>query len=289
MGNSFYYSGSLPDNRLQLQVINLVISYFGEISLYLNPDPGTEYMTEYDTGKPKLYPFNFFGVVPLLKDSLIEHGQFVFDRDNGGTLVRFHQLPAFFNIPPWDNEINQNAEVVLQKKGYMRGEYGLDFALLLNLIKIKWWPEFKFGDDYDTCEEVYNEIVGDAKLHSAIRKKALEYNEYLNLYLQSLRKRQPPSFRQKQNKEPESDPSPEPQRKPVLRVVPSNPAEVTIEEMDLRIRTYKFLKRAGINTLADILKYSESELKRLNPRHCTRLTLKEIRETVLRDYGYYLH
>jgi hypothetical protein len=190
-----------------MQVINLVISYFGEITLYLNPEPGTEYMTEYDNHNLKPYPFNFFGVVPLFKDSLIEHGQFVFDRDNGGTLVRFHQLPASFNIPPWDNVINHDAEIVLQKEGYMRGEYGLDFALLLNLIKIKWWPEYKFGDDYDTCGEVYNNIVSDAKLHSAIKKKTLEYNEYLKMYLQSLRKRHPVPRRLKELQQQAVEPS----------------------------------------------------------------------------------
>ena len=50
--------------------------------------------------------------------------------------------------------------------------------------------------------------------------------------------------------------------------------ETTIEELDLSVRSFNCLKRAGINTVADLVSKSEAEMMRV--RNLGRKSLEEV-------------
>ena len=50
--------------------------------------------------------------------------------------------------------------------------------------------------------------------------------------------------------------------------------EMTIEELDLSVRSYNCLKRAGINTVEDLAKKSEEEMMKV--RNLGRKSLEEV-------------
>ncbi len=113
MGCDFFYDGNLPDETLQIKVINFVSSYFDNIDLVITPDPASGYSTEiylacvgpeYRSRKKhhERYSFNFFGIIPDCKDEygVLEGGQFIFDRNNNGRLVKLMRLPDSYGIRP---------------------------------------------------------------------------------------------------------------------------------------------------------------------------------------------
>jgi DNA-directed RNA polymerase, alpha subunit len=58
--------------------------------------------------------------------------------------------------------------------------------------------------------------------------------------------------------------------------------EMTIEELDLSVRSYNCLKRAGINTLQELTDKSESDMMRV--RNLGRKSLEEVKNK-LADLG----
>lgn len=113
MGCDFFYDGNLPDKALQIKVINFVSAYFDKIDLVITPDPVSGYSTEiylasvgpeYRSRKEhhERYSFNFFGIIPYCKDEdgILEGGQFIFDRNNNGRLVKLMRLPESYGIRP---------------------------------------------------------------------------------------------------------------------------------------------------------------------------------------------
>lgn len=59
----------------------------------------------------------------------------------------------------------------------------------------------------------------------------------------------------------------------------------TLEELDLSVRAYNCLKRVGINTIGDVIKYTYEDL--LKVRNLGRLSAKEVVQK-LADYGFKL-
>ncbi|MDW7652362.1 MAG: DNA-directed RNA polymerase subunit alpha C-terminal domain-containing protein [Bacillota bacterium] len=283
MGCDFFYAGVLPDNSLQIKVINLVISYYHEIALYINPRPETEYITKRGGEAAQSYPFNYFGVVPLFANELFEQGQFVFDRSDGGKLIRFEQLPPAFDIPPWSGRYDSHAELVLREGGWLRAGGGYPFAFLLNLIKIRWWPESIIGDDYNNCLDVGHKI-NEWGL-SDLKKKNLDFNASWDLFCRESNKRHP--VRQRSKPVIKTEPEHLPKLKPAIRVVHPNPERITLEELDLSIRAYRCLIAGGIKTLGDLVQCSDHDLRRLTGWRLSRTDLDAIKE-ILIEYGYRL-
>ena len=52
--------------------------------------------------------------------------------------------------------------------------------------------------------------------------------------------------------------------------------EMTIEELDLSVRSFNFLKRAGINTVEDLINKSEDDMMKV--RNLGRKSLEEVVE-----------
>ena len=68
-------------------------------------------------------------------------------------------------------------------------------------------------------------------------------------------------------------------------VNPSINAKLTIEELDLSVRSYNCLMRAGIHTVGELLERSEADL--IHIRNMGRISVKEIMEK-LNCLGYHL-
>ena len=52
--------------------------------------------------------------------------------------------------------------------------------------------------------------------------------------------------------------------------------EITIEELDLSVRSYNCLKRAGINTVEELIKRNEEEMMKV--RNLGRKSLEEVEQ-----------
>jgi DNA-directed RNA polymerase subunit alpha len=63
---------------------------------------------------------------------------------------------------------------------------------------------------------------------------------------------------------------------------PKNPGEMTIEELDLSVRSYNCLKRAGINFVSDLAQKTEDEMMKV--RNLGRKSLEEVKKKLL-DIG----
>ena len=68
----------------------------------------------------------------------------------------------------------------------------------------------------------------------------------------------------------------------VHRAVDIQKLEMTIEELDLSVRSYNCLKRAGINTLQELTDKTESDMMRV--RNLGRKSLEEVKNK-LTDLG----
>ena len=62
--------------------------------------------------------------------------------------------------------------------------------------------------------------------------------------------------------------------------------EMTIEELDLSVRSFNCLKRAGINTVEDLIGKSEEEMMKV--RNLGRKSLEEVMQK-LSSLGFSLH
>jgi DNA-directed RNA polymerase subunit alpha len=60
---------------------------------------------------------------------------------------------------------------------------------------------------------------------------------------------------------------------------------MTIEELDLSVRSYNCLKRAGINYVSDLTKMTEDELMKV--RNLGRKSLEEVKKKLV-DLGLFL-
>lgn len=169
----------------------------------LTPDPSLKFSTEINIprigikGRPRTeryeeYSFNFYGIIPVCKNTgILEHGQFIFNRNDNGRLVKIMRLPDSYGILPHhyyqensesesDDALPSNAamnkyQVVIDEGGYNRVGNGFDFALLLTICKLRWWPGLWMGDDYNNCEFV-DELITKYGLHEQMRDENLDFD-----------------------------------------------------------------------------------------------------------------
>lgn len=277
MGCDFFYSGTLPDVKAQEEVVSLASSFYDSISLKVSPDPATRYLTyfvTYDLRRlTEEYPFNFFGIAPFFEDKIFEQGQFIFDRSDNGKLVSLRKIPDHFNLPPFEEHLMEiDEQVVIKEGGYSRNGGSLGFALLLEIIRLRVWPDLSAGDDYNICDEVKG-ILYDAGLVEDMRDTTFDFNKCWELFKAEYDLRHPPR--------PEYTPDP----KPSLRIVPRDILKKPVSELELSVRTSGVLRKLNIKTVEDLLGYSPTEI--LSFRVCSRKSIRELEE-LLEWYGLYL-
>lgn len=279
MGCDIFYSGSLADEGLQLEVLRFVTSWHDEIALRLEPIPEERFATSIEHRHPLVdYPFDFIGIIPLFHDKLLEHRQFVFDRTGGGRLVRLLKLPARFNLPSdpvFDEMVPRRwGDVVLKVGGYTR-EIGAARAynLLLNIIRLRWWPELRLNDDYSESDYVASDLW-EFGLVNVFQNRNLDFNECWRLYQEEYQKRHP--------KRAEAE---EEAVAPLPPVVPPHPELLLIEDLEFSVRTRNILRRFQVGTIGDLTTYSETDLRRM-PNMGDK-SLKEIAE-MLGNLGLHL-
>jgi len=276
MGCDFFYDGSVPDVETQGKIIEFVRSHFPNVDLCIHPDPDTKYRTRFgpafDDSKA-LYPFDFYGVIPFVSTGILEHGQFIFDRSAGGCLVRILKLPDSFDVPP--SEVisgTEDGEVVIMEGGYNRELGGDGFALLLNIVKLRWWPELEMGDDYNICTTVGN-MIWQYGLARKMTNEHIDFETCMDLLVREHERRHPHIS------------ATSGQSKPHLRIIDPAAMHRQIGDLELSVRTHNCLAAMHIDTIGELLHYSEKDL--LAFKNFGRKNLAEL-EDLLRDFGFYL-
>ncbi|HUV37204.1 MAG TPA: DNA-directed RNA polymerase subunit alpha C-terminal domain-containing protein [Patescibacteria group bacterium] len=260
----------------QGKIIEFVRSHFPNVDLCIHPDPDTKYRTRFgpafDDSKA-LYPFDFYGVIPFVSTGILEHGQFIFDRSAGGCLVRILKLPDSFDVPP--SEVisgTEDGEVVIMEGGYNRELGGDGFALLLNIVKLRWWPELEMGDDYNICTTVGN-MIWQYGLARKMTNEHIDFETCMDLLVREHERRHPHIS------------ATSGQSKPHLRIIDPAAMHRQIGDLELSVRTHNCLAAMHIDTIGELLHYSEKDL--LAFKNFGRKNLAEL-EDLLRDFGFYL-
>lgn len=272
MGCDFFMRGKLPDENLQEKVIGFVRTYYTrEPDLVVVPQAAARFRTliseHLEDRVVGDYPFNFFGIVPTCRDRLIAHGQFVFDRNDHGRLVRFEKLPESLCRPEedsgygWARYARERIDVHIRTGGYDREINGWSLAVVMTVIKLRWWPDLWVGDDYNVCEEVEH-VIAIGELPAELRDESLDVVACLERVGAVYDRLYPPP------------PPPPPVEPPVKADLDT--LNWVIAEQELGVRTLSILKRAGVKTIRDLLKYSEQELLALP--NFGRKSLYELRE-----------
>ena len=136
----------------------------------------------------------FFGVIPICKEGILEHGQFIFDNSAGGRIVRMFKLPEFYKFPPSERGyLKEDIEVYVEVGGYNRvlsaGNFA--FSLLLNLIRLRWCPGLHIGDDYGWCEDM-GHMIWKYGLSGKLADEELDFSTCFHLLSQEYDRRNPP-------------------------------------------------------------------------------------------------
>jgi len=282
VGCDFFYSGSLPDPQRQQKVIEFLKGYFKEVDVEVQPQPQLHCRTliqshadadqEYEQ-----YPFDFYGLVPSLN---FEHAQFVFDRNDGGRLVRFVRFPADLGDPQGDLLQPDAPEVIVKHDGYYRAGTNTSkmwtFALILNFLQIRYWPDLQFSDDHNSCHKVGQDIWRWRlvnQLADPERNMKACYDLYWKTHI-----RHHPSLAPK-------TPAPSRSRGQILRELPPDIGSTKLEDLELSVRTRSCLRRQRISTIAELLQYKETDL--LKMKNFGRKSLNEIKE-ILAEFGLHL-
>jgi hypothetical protein len=208
MGCDFFFNGKLPSPELQEKVIRFWTSNLREppwrvVSPYALPPVTTLFrggLGIHDhvifLGSPQ--PFQLYGVIPFstMDGSLDDQGQVVFDRSRQGTLVRIHRLPPAFGLKANEHamdEANLQAlirsgrvqwagggaprnDVDIEEGGYLRLlDDEMSWALRLNIIRLRWWPDLYHGDDAELCRYVADALAGNPTLASSLQDESLDF------------------------------------------------------------------------------------------------------------------
>ena len=278
MGCDFFYSGTMPFEERQEQIIEFAKGYYeGDITFELTPIPEQFFTMQKGTYIPddfldevESYPFNFRGIIPF-DDPLLDYGQFVFDRNDKGNLVRIEALPPGFNSKDGRNENDsccralEPFNMILRDGGYHRQLGGFAFALLLVIIKLRWWPSFRIGDDYNICRDVEN-LIENTSLRRKIVDSDLDFAHCFELASTEYDRQHPPAR-----------PAIEPLAPPILSVDMAV-LNLPVNELELSARASGCLAKAGIDTLRQLVRMSDREF--LEMRNMGRKSVEEIREVL---------
>jgi hypothetical protein len=218
MGCDFFYSGNLPSPELQEKVVRFWTSTFRDpsclvISPYDLPPVTTLFLRNHVTrnrdhrlflGTPQ--PFQLFGVILIstVDGSLDDQGQLVFDRSRQGALVRVRRLPKVFGLKPndratdeqtlqgwlksgqvhWTGGGSPQVDVEVEEGGHLRLLDDLmPMALLLNIMRIRWWPDLDLGDDMQMCSYVAEALAANPALASSLRDESKDFLECQRLFM----------------------------------------------------------------------------------------------------------
>jgi hypothetical protein len=276
MGCDFFFSGTVPATETQEKIIEFVRSHYSNADIFIQPDPGSTYRTLVEKGSSRIeknHPFDYYGVIPFARTGILEHGQFIFDRANGGCLVRILKLPDSFDVQPHGRHDGEaTAEVVISDGGYNRELGGYGFATLLNIIRLRWWPELDMSDDYGICRRV-GILIWEYGLARRMANDQLDFDICMHLLA-----------REHERRHPEIQNLPV-TRKPYIRIIDPDAVKIRIDELGLSPRSLDCLRKMHIGTIGELLEHSELDL--LSQRNFGGKNLAEVKD-LLEDFGFHL-
>lgn len=210
MGCSFYYSGCLKDHKAQEEVIELAAQLFGDDGFMVLPDSNKINLAKiwldtnlledgsYTQSSGITDPscgFDFYGISfycnPLQKDFGSVSHQFIFHRCQPDSLAYIENREGMivsldldqlqqYSFPDYDeDEIYEGYEgpvLHVASGGEFRCGGGAKFALLLNLIKLRWMPDLDMSDDYGNCDKM-EQLIHYHRLAGKFSNKSMSFED----------------------------------------------------------------------------------------------------------------
>ncbi len=207
MGCSFYYKGCLKDHKAQEEVIELAAQLAGDHGFMVLPDSNKKYLARIGLDSNLLEDgsytqssgitdpscgFDFYGISfygnPLQNDHSSVPDQLIFHRCQLGSLAYMENREGMivslalkqlqqYSPPEYDDTMVYDGPLLhVASGGEFRCGGGAKFALLLNLIKLRWMPDLDMFDDYGNCDSM-ERIIHHHRLAGKFSKKSMSFEE----------------------------------------------------------------------------------------------------------------
>lgn len=244
----FLYSGRLPNIGLQRKVINFVHSYYhGAVSI-VHPKSGLICLTKHGLEISET-PFSYFGVIPTFRDDQFMGGQFVFDQSAGGKLIRLLKFPGQCNeTPGYSSPSDRKADVIVGENVYAKTPHRVAFALLLNIIRLRWWPTLHWSDEHDLCSDIC-EMLWSSGLTRTVMKADVQFDTCCKLmeaeFEYELLWDDPPQPDVEENEDYSSS------------GLHLNALDISLDHLGMSIRTISLLKQAGFTKVGQVIGISK--------------------------------
>lgn len=240
----FLYSGCLPDTVLQRKVINFIDSYYNGSTTIVRPKPELTCLTKHGLEISEA-PFNYFGIIPSFGDDESMGGQFVFDQSAGGKLIRLLKFPGQCNeTPGYCSPSDRKAEVIVGENVYVKTPHRVAFALLLNIIRLRWCPALHWSDEHDLCSDIC-EMLWSSGLTRTVMKADVQFDTCCKLMEAEF------EYELLWDDPPQSDVEDSP--KLSSEGIPLNVLDISLDHLDLSVSTRILLERAGFTKVGQVL------------------------------------
>lgn len=299
VGCDFWWRGSIPDPLIQLRVVEMYRAFFDPDREWPAVMPEPERRVTAIFGKSPLaapslrkgyadamresYPFNFFGVAAYFSHYklpvLWSRGQVVFDRSDGGRFVSIVPDSLHSDYPMI---ARQDETVFINPGGYERlpnDGYWARYALFLVLLRLRYCPDLDARDDQYNIRGVHEALATGGFLEAAVQDE-LDYPLFIRRFMDYYYppdKPAPPLGAESadSNLAAQGDPAaPGPELVASETPDPEDPASqvtmlindssrlsLSVDELELSVRTSSVLRRAGIKTIGQLTLLSQEDMK----------------------------
>lgn len=240
----FLYSGYLPNPVLQRKVINFVHSYYNGAANIVHPKPELACLTKRGLEMSEA-PFDYFGVIPSFCNDQFMGGQFVFDQSSGGKLIRLLRFPGQAKETPGYSSANDcKADVIVGENVYAKTPHRVAFALLLNFIRLRWWPALSYSDEHGWCSYICT-ILWSSGLTKTIMKGDVQFDTCFKLMEAEF------EYELLWDDPLESDAEGSPEFS--AEGIPLSVLDISLDHLGLSVSTSMLLERAGFTKVGQIL------------------------------------
>ncbi len=250
MGNDFFYSGKLKDEKLQEKVVTFAESFSLKNKTII--DLNFSFLNNGNYRKISDGKIHIFGI--LMKpywDSdrhkLVELEQFLFDRTSKGELVTlsyFPQLEKIVSITPDYNRSDPNSYI--KRGGNCRAIDDGQFALLLYIIKSRYFPGLAIREDFDDFNHIAM-LMEQLGIHSQLMNEELHFEDCWRIFQSECAIKLPPPAKKEKNLTVS-------QFIGKLTVKPVNPETIFLKKVNFDVRVqFALEKKMNCITLPDLM------------------------------------
>ena len=241
----FTYSGCLQEPVLQRKVVNFVHTFYNGVATIVHPQPELTCLTKQALEISEAR-FDYFGVIPsIVDDGSMSGGHFVFDRRAGGKLIRLLKFPGQAKeTPGYSSPGDRKADVIVGENVYAKTPHRVAFALLLNIIRLRWWPALSYNDEHGLCSYIC-ETLWSSGLTRTLMKSDVQFDTCYKLIEAEFGFLLPW----------DDPPQPGVEEGPELSSegIPLSVLDISLDHLGLSVSTSMLLERAGFTKVGQIL------------------------------------